>query len=111
MLDPIFTPFIEKSSESAFQGYRHCHTASIVLSLLVSVTVIPAFMHFIYRNSMSMIADGFIPSALRHVTEYIPSLHELFISACVTAIGAFILTVFFKIAISIKVYTASGEGC
>lgn len=55
-----------------------------------------------------MIAGGFIPSALHHVTEYIPTTHELMISAGVTAIGLFILTILFKITISIKEYNQEG---
>ena len=96
-----------------------CMGTAVVLLLIPSmrrnnsVLMISCILVFIgtwIDKGLGMIAGGFIPSALHHVTEYIPSLHELFISAGVTAIGAFILTVLFKIAISIKVYTASGEG-
>ncbi|WP_022663968.1 sulfate reduction electron transfer complex DsrMKJOP subunit DsrP [Desulfospira joergensenii] len=59
-------------------------------------------------KGLGMIAGGFIPSALHHVTEYIPTLHELAISAGVTALGLFILTLLFKIAISIKEYNITG---
>jgi len=59
-------------------------------------------------KGLGMIAGGFIPSPLHHVTEYIPSLHELVISAGVTAIGLLILTILFKITISIKEYNQSG---
>jgi Ni/Fe-hydrogenase subunit HybB-like protein len=59
-------------------------------------------------KGLGMIAGGFIPSALHHVTEYVPSLHELIISAGVTAIGLLILTILFKITISIKEYNQSG---
>ncbi len=59
-------------------------------------------------KGLGMIAGGFIPSALHHVTEYVPSLHEIVIAAGVTAIGMLILTVLYKIAISIKHYTQSG---
>lgn len=61
-------------------------------------------------KGLGMIAGGFVPSALHHVTEYVPSVHELFISAGVTAIGLFILTVLFKITVSVKVYNQSGQG-
>ena len=49
-----------------------------------------------------------IPSPLHHITEYIPTTHELMISAGVTAIGLFILTILLKITISIKEYNQSG---
>lgn len=59
-------------------------------------------------KGLGMIAGGFIPSALHHVTEYVPTAHELIISAGVTAIGLLIITVLFKITISIKEYNQSG---
>jgi molybdopterin-containing oxidoreductase family membrane subunit len=59
-------------------------------------------------KGLGMIAGGFIPSTLHHVTEYIPTLHELAISAGITALGLFILTILFKITISIKEYNISG---
>ncbi len=58
-------------------------------------------------KGLGMIAGGFIPSPLHHVTEYMPSLHEIMISAGVTGIGLLILTVLYKIAISIKTYNGS----
>ena len=55
-------------------------------------------------KGLGMIAGGFVPSALHHVTEYVPSVHELVISAGVTAIGLLILTVFYKITLTVKTY-------
>lgn len=55
-------------------------------------------------KGMGMISGGFVPSPLHRVTEYTPSLHELVISAGVTALGMFILTLLYKIVISVKVY-------
>ncbi len=60
-------------------------------------------------KGLGMIAGGFIPSPLHHVTEYIPTTHELMISAGVTAIGLFILTILLKLTISIKEYNQSGK--
>jgi len=59
-------------------------------------------------KGLGMISGGFIPSPLHHTTEYIPSMHELIISAGVAAIGLFILTVLYKITISIKEYNHFG---
>ncbi len=59
-------------------------------------------------KGLGMISGGFVPSALHHVTEYIPSIHELIISAGVTAIGLLILTLLYKITISVKEYNQSG---
>lgn len=59
-------------------------------------------------KGLGMIAGGFIPSPLHHVTEYMPSLHEIVISAGVAALGLLILTVLYKITLSVKVYNQSG---
>ena len=60
-------------------------------------------------KGLGMISGGFIPSPLHHVTEYMPSLHELAISAGVTAMGMFILTLLYKITISVKAYNHTGR--
>ncbi len=60
-------------------------------------------------KGLGMIAGGFVPSALHHVTEYVPSIHELVISAGVTAIGLLILTVLYKIVVSVKEYGHYGN--
>ncbi len=60
-------------------------------------------------KGLGMISGGFVPSALHHITEYTPSLHEIIISAGVTAIGLLILTILYKITISIKEYNQSGS--
>ena len=60
-------------------------------------------------KGMGMISGGFVPSPLHHVTEYFPSLHELVISAGVTALGMFILTLLYKIVISVKVFNGTGS--
>ena len=48
----VFLPviFIRQEAGQLFKDIAIAITASIALSLLVSVTVIPSFMHFIYRN-------------------------------------------------------------
>ena len=56
----VFLPviFIRQEAGQLFKDIAIAITASIVLSLLVSVTVIPAFMHFIYRNSKVITDNG-----------------------------------------------------
>lgn len=76
---------------------RQNHTILIFSCILV-------FIGTWIDKGLGMIAGGFIPSSLHHVTEYAPSLHEIIISAGVTAIGLLILTVLYKITISVKTY-------
>lgn len=77
-------------------------------SLILLFSCILVFVGTWIDKGLGMIAGGFIPSPLHHVTEYVPTTHELVISAGVTAIGLFILTILFKITISIKEYNQSG---
>jgi molybdopterin-containing oxidoreductase family membrane subunit len=49
------------------------------------------------EKGLAMIVTGFVPSPLGRFTEYRPTAPELLISAGVYAIGAFLVTVFFKI--------------
>jgi Ni/Fe-hydrogenase subunit HybB-like protein len=49
------------------------------------------------EKGMAMIVTGFIPSTLGRFTEYRPTMAELMISAGVYGIGAFLVTIFFRI--------------
>ena len=49
-----------------------------------------------------MISGGFVPSPLHHVNEYIPTLLEIIISLGVWATGFLIITILYKIAISVE---------
>ena len=53
-------------------------------------------------KGLGMISGGFVPNPLHHVNEYIPTIPELIISLAVWALGFVVLTVLFKIAVSVK---------
>ena len=53
-------------------------------------------------KGMGLIVAGFVPSPLGHVTAYMPTAPELAIVVGVWAIGALILTVFYKIVTSVR---------
>ncbi|MFZ0483423.1 MAG: NrfD/PsrC family molybdoenzyme membrane anchor subunit [Desulfobacterales bacterium] len=53
-------------------------------------------------KGLGMISGGFVPNPLHHVTEYVPTLPEILIAVSIWAIGFFVLTVLFKIAVTIK---------
>ncbi|MBW1776508.1 MAG: polysulfide reductase NrfD [Deltaproteobacteria bacterium] len=53
-------------------------------------------------KGLGMISGGFVPSPLHHVNEYVPTMPEIMITLGVWATGFFILTVLFKIAITVK---------
>jgi molybdopterin-containing oxidoreductase family membrane subunit len=53
-------------------------------------------------KGLGMVITGFIPSPLGRVTEYAPTANELLIGLGVYSIGAFVLTVLYKVAIAVR---------
>jgi molybdopterin-containing oxidoreductase family membrane subunit len=53
-------------------------------------------------KGMGMISGGFVPNPMHQVNEYIPTLPEIVITVGVYAVGFFVLTVLYKIAVSVK---------
>lgn len=53
-------------------------------------------------KGLGMISGGFVPNPLHEVNEYIPSIPELIISLAIWALGFLVLTLLFKIAVSVK---------
>jgi molybdopterin-containing oxidoreductase family membrane subunit len=53
-------------------------------------------------KGMGMISGGFVPNPLHEVHEYIPTVPELVITVGIYAIGALILTVLYKVAVSVR---------
>lgn len=53
-------------------------------------------------KGMGMISGGFVPNPLHHVVEYTPTIPEIIIALGVWATGFFVLTILFKIAITVK---------
>jgi len=53
-------------------------------------------------KGLGMVVTGFVPSPLGTVTEYWPTLPEAFISLGVYGLGLFVLTMLYKIAVSVR---------
>jgi len=53
-------------------------------------------------KGLGMVVTGFIPTPLGKVVDYSPTAPELLISLAIWAIGIFIITVFYKIALSVR---------
>ena len=53
-------------------------------------------------KGLGMVVTGFIPTPLGKVVDYSPTAPELFISLAIWAIGFFIITVFYKITLSLR---------
>jgi [DsrC]-trisulfide reductase subunit P len=54
-------------------------------------------------KGVCMVVGGFIPSPLGTVTRYVPTLPEMTITLGVWAVGALMVTVFYKIALSVEI--------
>ncbi|MDK2984911.1 MAG: hypothetical protein PWQ96_553 [Clostridia bacterium] len=66
------------------------------------IACIAVFVSMMLEKGLGLIIGGFIPNAFEKVTEYAPTLPELLITLGVWAIGAFILTILYKVAVSVK---------
>ncbi|MGB5848263.1 MAG: NrfD/PsrC family molybdoenzyme membrane anchor subunit [Ignavibacteriaceae bacterium] len=53
-------------------------------------------------KGLGMIVTGFIPTSLGDVADYWPTIPEVLISLGVWAIGFFLITIFYKIALSVR---------
>jgi molybdopterin-containing oxidoreductase family membrane subunit len=53
-------------------------------------------------KGMGLVVGGFIPNPFERITEYWPTIPEVFITIGVWATGLFILTILYKIAVSVK---------
>ena len=53
-------------------------------------------------KGLGMVVTGFIPTPLGKVVDYSPTAPELFISLAIWAIGFFIITVFYKMTLSLR---------
>ena len=69
---------------------------------VLTVACITTFVGTWIDKGLGMISGGFVPNPLHHVSEYIPTIPEILIALGVWATGFFILTILFKIAVSVK---------
>ncbi|MEW6367507.1 MAG: sulfate reduction electron transfer complex DsrMKJOP subunit DsrP [Acidobacteriota bacterium] len=68
----------------------------------LATACVAVFIAIWIEKGLGMVVTGFIPSPLGNVTEYWPTAPELGISFGVYAIGFLLITVFYKIAISVR---------
>jgi molybdopterin-containing oxidoreductase family membrane subunit len=54
------------------------------------------------EKGLGMIVAGFVPSPLGHVTGYVPTPPELLISVGIYSIGALMITMLYKVALSVR---------
>jgi molybdopterin-containing oxidoreductase family membrane subunit len=69
---------------------------------VLAIACIMTFIGIWIDKGLGMISGGFVPNPLDHITEYLPTASEIVISISIYAIGALIVTVLYKIAISVR---------
>jgi molybdopterin-containing oxidoreductase family membrane subunit len=68
----------------------------------LGIACVAAFFSLWIEKGLGLVVTGFIPSPLETVTEYTPTGPEILITLGIWALGFSILTVLYKIAISVK---------
>ena len=66
------------------------------------VACITVFVGTWIDKGLGMISGGFVPNPLHHVNEYVPTVPEVLIALGIWAIGFLVLTVLYKIGVTIK---------
>lgn len=69
---------------------------------ILGITCVLVFLGTWIDKGLGMISGGFVPSPLHHINEYIPTLPEIIISIGIWATGFLIITILYKIAVSVK---------
>lgn len=69
---------------------------------LLAIACMATFFSLWIDKGFGLVVGGFVPSPLEKITEYWPTLPETLITLAVWAIGFLVLTILYKIAVSIK---------
>ena len=69
---------------------------------ILPITCVVVFLSLWIDKGIGLIIGGFIPSPLGVVTEYAPTFPEISIALAIWAIGFLIITVFYKITLSVR---------
>ncbi len=68
----------------------------------LAVACVTVFIATWIDKGVGLVIGGFIPNPLEHITEYVATVPEVFITLGVWATGFFILTALYKVAITVK---------
>jgi molybdopterin-containing oxidoreductase family membrane subunit len=114
-MDHIKYLFVGLHGHGAYVPWMWASFSLMILGIILTVNpvtrknegVLAVACVFIFAGTwidkgLGMIAGGFTPSPLHEVNEYIPSMPEIGIALGVWALGFLVLTVLYKIAVSVK---------
>ena len=69
---------------------------------LLAAACVVTFVSLWADKGICLVVSGFIPSPLGAVTPYVPTLPEVLISLAIWALGALMITIFYKITLSVR---------
>ncbi len=74
---------------------------------ILGITCVAVFIALWIEKGLGMVVTGFIPSVLGTVPDYLPTFPEIAITFGIYGLGMFIITVLYKIALSIRARMAA----
>lgn len=96
-------PFMRASVVMGFAGIGLIFIARKVQSDgLLALSCLLIFVSFWIDKGLGLVLGGFVPNGLEQITEYYPTVVELGITAGIWATGFLIITILYKVAISVK---------
>jgi molybdopterin-containing oxidoreductase family membrane subunit len=69
---------------------------------LLAVACVMVFLSLWIDKGLALVVGGFMPTPLGHVTSYVPTLPEISVTLGIWAVGFLMLTIFYKIALSVR---------
>jgi molybdopterin-containing oxidoreductase family membrane subunit len=69
---------------------------------ILAATCAMVFLSIWIDKGLGLIVGGFVPTPLGHVTGYVPTLPEMSIALGIWAVGFLMITVFYKITLSVR---------
>jgi len=69
---------------------------------ILAFTCVIVFISLWIDKGLGLIVGGFVPNPLGAITEYAPTLPEMSITLAIWCIGLLIITIFYKIALSVR---------
>jgi len=68
----------------------------------LAIACVLVFVSLWIEKGVTLVITGFIPNPLEKITEYVPTIPELAITVGVWATGFLVLTILYKVAVSVK---------
>jgi len=69
---------------------------------ILAAACVMVFLSIWIDKGLGLIVGGFVPTPLGHVVSYVPTVPEMAITLAIWAVGLLMITVFYKIALSVR---------